>query len=168
MRHISKLAGIAAIAIATAVGGSAVTANAAGPTSHQKVDGTIVVGDDTCSWTNGSTSANPPSALTVDRTTVNSPGGNLSCSGDISATLNKDPAFSFDDANATATSDLIDITGRQGFISCRYQATNVQWDREGTTRQYTNKPFTANLVSGGFLCPATVDADPGEASMLFH
>ncbi len=167
MRHISRLAGMAAIAIAAAVAGST-AANGAGPVSHQKVDGTIVVGDDTCSWTDGSTSANPPSALTVDRTTVNSPGGNLTCTGDISATLNNDPAFSFDDTNATATTDLLDITGQQGPISCRYQVTNVQWDRDGTTRNYKNRAFTANLVSGGFLCPDTVDADAGEVSVLFH
>ncbi|MBT2395401.1 hypothetical protein [Streptomyces sp. ISL-100] len=166
MKHLPKWAAISALAVTATIGGT--TAASAGMTSHQKVDGKIVVGDDTCTWTDAATSANAPAALTVDRATVNKPGGNLSCDGDVSATLNNDPAFTFDDATGTATADIIDITGRQGFISCRYKATNVQWDREGTTRNYTNRPFTAPKVSGSSLCPSSVDADAGDASMLFH
>lgn len=127
-----------------------------------------MVGDDTCRWTNAATSANPPNALTIDRATINKPGGNLTCDGNITATLNNNPSFTFDDAGAVATANLIDITGKEGFISCRYKATNVQWDRDGTTRNYTNRPFTATRVSGGFVCPSTVNADAGDAAMLFH
>lgn len=109
-----------------------------------------------------------PSALTVDRTSINKPGGNLACDGGITASLNNNPAFTFDDATATARTDLIDITGQQSFVSCRYKATNIVWDRDGTTRKYVNRAFTATKASGSFLCPASVTTAAGGASMLFH
>ncbi|MFD4240411.1 hypothetical protein ACFWP3_02150 [Streptomyces sp. NPDC058525] len=167
MRHIPTLTGLAALAIAATVAGTT-AAVAAGPTVDQKADGVIVVAGSTCTWTNASTSAVPPNALTVDRTTINKPGGNLACNGGITATLNNNPAFTFDDAGAVARTDAIDITGKQSFISCRYKATNLVWDRDGTTRKYTNRPFTATKTSGSFLCPGSVATAAGDASMLFH
>ncbi|MGW0391276.1 hypothetical protein ACWDYJ_10300 [Streptomyces sp. NPDC003042] len=166
MRHTSKLA-LAMLAVAATIG-SATTATALGPAADQKVDGVIVVAGNTCTWTNASASANPPSALTVDRTTINKPGGNLSCSGGITASLNNNPAFTFDDAGSTARTDLIDITGQQSFVSCRYKATNITWDRDAGTRKYLNRAFTATKTSGSFLCPGSVTTEAGGASMLFR
>lgn len=167
MRHIPTLTALAALAIAATVTGSS-SAVAAGPAVDLKADGVIVVAGSTCTWTGASTSAAPPSALTVDRTTVNKPGGNLTCNGSITAALNNNPSFTFDDTGAVAKTDLIDITGQQSFISCRYKATNLVWDREGTTRKYVNRPFTATKTSGSFLCPGSVTTAAGDASMLFR
>ncbi|MET9319350.1 hypothetical protein ABZX75_03985 [Streptomyces sp. NPDC003038] len=167
MRYIPRLTGLVALAVAATIGGTS-GAIASGPTVDLKVDGVIVVAGSTCSWTNASTSAAPPSALTVDRTTINKPGGNLTCDGNITATLNNNPVFTFDDAGAVAKTDLIDITGQQGFVSCRYKATNVVWDRDGATRKYVNRPFTAAKTSGSFLCPGSVTTAAADASMLFH
>ncbi|MEV8530569.1 hypothetical protein [Streptomyces sp. NPDC051211] len=167
MRHFSHVTGIAALVVAAAFGGTT-AALAQGPAADQKLDGVMVVAGNSCSWTNASTSALPPNALTVDRTTVNTPGGNLACGGGITAVLNNNPAFTFDDAAGTARTDLIDITGRQSFISCRYKATNLVWDRDGTTRKYINRAFTATKTSGSFLCPGSVATPAGDASMLFH
>ncbi|MEU8777668.1 hypothetical protein [Streptomyces sp. NPDC048606] len=166
MRHFAKLC-TAAVAVAATLTG-ATTAVAAGGTADQRVDGVIVVAGNTCTWTNARTSAVPPAALTVDRTTVNKPGGNLVCDGGISASLNNNPAFTFDDGAATARTDLIDITGQQSFVSCRYKATNLVWDRDGTGRKYVNRAFTATKTSGSFLCPGSVTTPAGGASMLFH
>ncbi|MEU9379238.1 hypothetical protein AB0D94_36550 [Streptomyces sp. NPDC048255] len=167
MRYIPTLTALAALAIAATVTGSS-SAVAAGPAVDLKADGVIVVAGSTCTWTGASTSAAPPSALTVDRTTVNKPGGNLTCDGNITAALNNNPSFTFDDTGAVANTDLIDITGKQSFISCRYKATNLVWDREGTTRKYVNRPFTATKTSGSFLCPGSVTTAAGDASMLFR
>ncbi|MFD8982199.1 hypothetical protein [Streptomyces sp. NPDC059564] len=158
--------GIAALALAATVGG--VTTATASPAADQKVDGVIVVAGNTCTWSNARASANPPTALTVDRTSINKPGGNLACDGGITASLNNNPAFTFDDTAGTARTDLIDITGQQSFISCRYKATNIVWDRDGTTRKYVNRAFTATKSSGSFLCPGSVTTAAGGASMLFH
>ncbi|MCX5195281.1 hypothetical protein OOK31_15445 [Streptomyces sp. NBC_00249] len=166
MRHLTKL-GMAVAALAATLG-TATTAAASGGAADQRVDGVIVVAGSTCTWSNARTSAVPPAALTVDRTTVNKPGGNLACDGGITAALNNNPAFTFDDAGATARTDLIDITGQQSFISCRYKATNLVWDRDGTTRKYVNRAFTATKTSGSFLCPGSVATPAGGASMLFH
>ncbi|MFB6618957.1 hypothetical protein ACIGFK_02640 [Streptomyces sp. NPDC085524] len=176
MRHsthrtrISRIAGIATLAVAAAFTGTG-TALAQGPgisVADLKADGVIVVAGSTCTWTNATTSAAAPAALTVDRSTINAPGGNLACGGGIAATLNNNPAFTFDDAAGTARTDLIDITGRQSFISCRYKATNIVWDRDGTTRKYVNRAFTAAKTSGSFLCPGSVTTAAGDASVLFH
>ncbi|WP_405714933.1 hypothetical protein OG264_35805 [Streptomyces xanthophaeus] len=167
MRHTPTLTALAALVIAaTATGAS--SAIAAGPAADQKADGVIVVAGSTCTWTGANTSALPPNALTVDRTTVNKPGGNLACSGGITATLNNNPSFTFDDTANLARTELIDITGQQSFISCRYKATNLVWDRQGTTRKYVNRAFTATKTSGSFLCPGSVTTPAGDASMLFH
>ncbi|GHE37887.1 hypothetical protein CP980_30605 [Streptomyces vinaceus] len=158
----------AAVLAATVIVGAATSATALGPTADQQLDGVIVVAGNTCTWTNARTSANPPSALTVDRTTINTPGGNLGCSGGITASLNNNPAFTFDDAAGLARTDAIDITGKMSFISCRYKATNITWNRDGATRKYLNQAFTATRTSGSFLCPGSVTTPAGDASMLFH
>jgi hypothetical protein len=167
MRNIPRRTGLGVLALALALG-TATAAAAQGNAADQKVDGVIVVAGNTCTWTNASTSAVPPSTLTVDRTTINKPGGNLACSGGITASLNNNPAFTFDDAAGTARTDLIDITGQQSFVSCRYKATNITWDRDGSTRKYLNRAFTATKSSGSFLCPGSVTTAAGGASMLFH
>ncbi|MEU6313632.1 hypothetical protein [Streptomyces sp. NPDC047014] len=166
----ARIAAAAALALAAAFAGTgtALAQSAAASAADQKADGVMVVAGNSCSWSNASTSAAPPSALTVDRTTVNAPGGNLACGGGITATLNNNPAFTFDDAAGTARTDLIDITGKQSFISCRYKATNLVWDRDTTTRTYVNRAFTATKTSGSFLCPGSVTTPAGDASMLFH
>ncbi|MFC4335232.1 hypothetical protein [Salininema proteolyticum] len=166
MRRTAKLVAVAATAAAMA--GWSAAAGAAETLADQKVDGTIIVGDSTCTWSDADTSANPPDSLTIDRDSVNPPGGNLTCSGDITATLNNDPAMDFDDAAGTATADLVDITAQQSFVSCRYQATDVMWDRQGTARDYANRSFTAGLVSGGFLCPSSQTINTGDATLSFH
>ncbi|MEU6890357.1 hypothetical protein ABZ934_00885 [Streptomyces sp. NPDC046557] len=167
MRKFSTWPGITALAAAVVLGGST-TALALGPTVDQKVDGVIVVAGNTCNWTNARTSAVPPAALTVDRSTINAPGGNLACGGGITATLNNNPAFTFDDASGVARTDAIDISGKQSFVSCRFKATNIVWNRDGSTRKYVNQAFTATKVSGSFLCPGSVTTAAGDASMLFH
>lgn len=86
----------------------------------------------------------------------------------ITATLNNNPAFTFDDTAGTAKADLIDITGKMSFISCRYKAANTVWNRDGATRKYVNQAFTAVKTSGSFLCPGSVTTAAGDASMLFH
>ncbi|MFD3947694.1 hypothetical protein [Streptomyces sp. NPDC058579] len=165
MKYTPLLSGLAALVIAAGIGAST---TAYADTADLKVDGVIVVSGNTCSWTNASASANPPSALTVDRATINKPGGNLTCGGGISASLNNNPAFTFDDAAGTARTDVIDITGQQSFVSCRYKATNIVWNRDGATRKYLNTPFTASKVSGSFLCPGSFSAAAGEASVAFR
>ncbi|MEW2415499.1 hypothetical protein AB0953_17515 [Streptomyces sp. NPDC046866] len=165
--RISTWTGTAAVAAALLVG-AAVPAGALGATAGQQLDGVIVVAGNTCTWTNARTSANPPSTLSVDRTTINTPGGNLSCGGGITAVLNNNPVFTFDDAAGTAKTDAIDITGKQSFVSCRYKAANLVWNRDASTRKYVNQAFTATKVSGSFLCPGSVTTAAGDASMLFH
>ncbi|MFI7356027.1 hypothetical protein ACIBTP_19030 [Streptomyces avidinii] len=168
--RIARLAGTATLVVAAAFAGTgAALAQGTGASAvDQKVDGVMVVAGNSCSWTNASTSAVPPAALTVDRATINTPGGNLACGGGIVASLNNNPAFTFDDDAGTARTDLIDITGRQSFISCRYKATGIVWDRDAASRKYINRAFTAAKASGSFLCPGSVTTPAGDASMLFH
>ncbi|MFG2333922.1 hypothetical protein ACGFMM_30490 [Streptomyces sp. NPDC048604] len=167
MKQLSKLSCVTALII-TATAAAATAATAAGPAATQQVDGVIVVAGNTCTWSNARTSANPPTALTIDRTSINTPGGNLSCTGGITATLNNNPAATFDDAAGRATADAIDITVKMSGISCRYKATGVQWNRDGDTRKYLNQAFTAAKTSGLFLCPGSVTIAAGDASLLFH
>lgn len=146
MRHLGKLVCAAATAVALAVPGVAFGAT----TMANLVDGTVQTGSTTCTWTNASTSANPPDTLTMDRSTVH-----LTCDDGTPVTLNNDPVISFDDAAGTSLTDAIDITATVFGISCRYRASNLTLARNGTTRSYTGGPFTGDKVSGGFLCPST-------------
>ncbi|MCH0540810.1 hypothetical protein I3F58_14775 [Streptomyces sp. MUM 203J] len=168
MSHRYRAALTGAVALLTALTAGAAHAVAAGPAAEQKADGRIVVQGTTCTWTDAATSAGPPDTLTVDRSTVNRPGGNLSCDGSISATLDNDPVFTFDDAAGTARADAVAITGRQSFISCSYRAADVRWDRESGTRTYQNRGFTARKTSGSFFCPGSITMAAGEASVTFR
>jgi hypothetical protein len=129
------------------------------------VDGSIGADDSSCSWTNGTTSADPPSTLTIENSSINSPGGNLSCSGDISsATLNNDPTVTFNDAAGTATADAVSVTVVVFGVTCGYTANGVTLAREGETRTYSGTA-TATKTSGGFLCPGSQDLN---ATISFH
>lgn len=121
------------------------------------IDGSITAMDYTCSWTDGVTSDVPPNQLTIDRTTINPDGGNLSCSGDVTATLNNDPAVTFDDAAGTSTVDKLDVTIVALGTECRYAVDNLTTTRDGDTRHYTAST-TVELVEGGALCPGSADA----------
>lgn len=164
MRLTPRILCVTALAVAVTAGAST-AASALGPEASQRVDGSITAAGSTCTWADATTSADPPAGLTIDRSTVN---GSLSCSGGASATLNNDPTATFDDAAGTATSDLIDITVNQSIVSCSYKATNVGWTRDGSTRAYVNQAFTAAKSSGSFLCPDSISAEPGSASLNFH
>ncbi|MFF1924742.1 hypothetical protein ACFVW8_29765 [Streptomyces sp. NPDC058221] len=164
MRLTPRILCVTALAVAVTAGAST-AASALGPTASQRVDGSITAAGSTCTWADATTSADPPAGLTIDHSTVND---SLSCSGGASATLNNDPTATFDDAAGTATSDLIDITVNQSIVSCSYKATNVGWTRDGSTRAYVNQAFTASKSSGSFLCPDSISAEPGTASLSFH
>ncbi|MFJ6014856.1 hypothetical protein [Streptomyces sp. NPDC092952] len=163
MRLTPKISCVTALTIAV-IAGAATAASALGPQASQ-VDGSITAAGSTCTWANATASAAAPTTLTIDRTTVNS---GVSCGGGASATLNNNPTVTFNDTAGTATSDLIDITVKQSIISCSYRATNVGWSRDGSTRTYKNQAFTASKSSGSFLCPGSITADPGSASLNFH
>jgi hypothetical protein len=166
MRHLGKLVALTAIALAF-VGTTAAQADP-GITSHMKVDGTITFGpgpDVVCTWTNGSTSANPPNMLIIDRNTINPPGGNMTCTGADGVTLNNDPKVTFDDANGKATVDRVNTTGTRFGFSCTYESLNVMLTRDGSTRHYTGG-FNATRLSGNsFVCPST---QVGTADITFH
>ena len=155
MKPTRLLVGIAAVA------GSMVLAVPAYAATGQ-VDGNLTVGSTSCSWTNATTSDVPPNTLTIDHTTV-SP----SCSGgSITATLANDPTVTFDDTAGTASAPEVDVNGTELGITCSYTVTNVTFSRSGTTRTYNGGPFTANLSSGGFLCPSSESVS--SASLTFH
>ncbi|MQY11684.1 hypothetical protein SRB5_18030 [Streptomyces sp. RB5] len=162
MRLTTKLSCVTALVVAVTAGAS--TAASAGAQALL-VDGSITAAGSTCSWTNATATADPPATLTIAAASVNS---SVSCTGGASATLNNSPTLVFDDAAGTATSDLIDITVRQSFLSCSYRATNAGWTRSGTTRAYTNQAFTARKSGGSFLCPGSISAPAGSASLTFH
>jgi hypothetical protein len=166
MKHLGKLIALTAVALAFA-GTTAAQADP-GIQNHMKVDGTITLGpgpDVVCTWTNGSTSDNPPNTLTVYRNTINPPGGNNSCTGASSVTLDNDPVIMFDDANGKAKVDRVRTTGIRFGVSCTYEATDVMLMRDGTTRRYTGS-FTATRLSGSeFFCPSS---QVGTADITFH
>lgn len=166
MRHFSKLVALTTIALAFAFPG---VAQADPGINANLVDGRITLGpgpDVDCSWTNASTSANPPNTLTVDRNTVNPPGGNNSCTGASSVTLNNNPTVTFNDTAGTATADKVSTTGVKSGFSCTYEAYNVVLTRDGTTRHYTASGYTAYRTAGWeFVCPST---QPGTADITFH
>ncbi|WP_436737900.1 hypothetical protein [Streptomyces sp. BBFR102] len=164
MRPTRKLLCVTALAVAVTAGAST-AASALGPAASQQVDGVITAAGSTCTWTGATVSADPPATATIDGGTVNS---SLSCSGDASATLNNNPTLTFDDAAGTAASDLIDITVKQSIVTCSYTASGVGWTRDGSTRTYLNQAFTASKSSGSILCPESITAEPGSASLSFH
>ena len=143
-----------------AVAGSVLLAAPAYAATGQ-VDGNITVSGSSCSWTNATTSDVPPNALTIDHTTVHP-----TCTGSITASLTNDPAVTFDDTAGTASAPEVDVNGTVLGITCSYTVTNLSVSRQGTSRTYTGGPFTANLTSGGGLCPSTETVD--SASLTFH
>lgn len=157
MRTFGRLVGLSVIALAFATPSVAHAATI----QSNLVDGTVVAGSTTCNWVDASTSANPPSTLTVSRATVK-----LTCSDSTSLTLNNDPVVNFDDAAGTATVDAIDITAVRSGISCRYKATNLGLTRSGTTRSYSGGPYTGTKTGGSFLCPSSQRID--STSVSFH
>lgn len=117
------------------------------------VDGSITAMGNTCSWTKANTSDVPPNKLTIDGATVNS---SLNCTGGVTAKLNNSPTVTFDDAGGKATVDKLDVTIVASGQTCQYAVRNASATREGTTRHYTSST-QVQKVSGGLLCPATVD-----------
>lgn len=159
MRKISRLLGLSLTVVALS-GISAADAFAA-----NLVDGTIGAGNSSCSWTNGTTSANPPSTLTIENSSINQPGGNISCTGDVSsAALQNDPTVTFNDTAGTANVNSVSVSVVAFGINCTYTASNVTLARVGTSRQYTGSA-TATKTSGGFLCPSSQVLD---ADVTFH
>jgi hypothetical protein len=166
MRHLGKLVALTVAALALV---APAVAQADPGVNTGLVDGRITLGNPTevdCSWTNGTyTGGPPPTTLTINRSSINPPGGNVSCTGADSVTLNNDPVVVFNDANGTATVDKVNTTGTRFGVACTYEATNVGLTRDGTTRHYTGS-FIATRVSGSiFVCPST---SPGTADILFH
>ncbi|SCL28981.1 hypothetical protein [Micromonospora inyonensis] len=155
MRH-RKLTALAALAVIFA---GAQPAHAA----SNLVDGSITAAGAVCSWTNGRTSANPPRTLTIDRASINPPGGNLRCGDGTAVTLNNSPTVTFNDSNATGTADAVDVSVSLIGITCRYRVSNAVFTRQGTTRDYVGGPYTASRVSG-FLCPSTTTIDQARLS----
>ncbi|GAA2453749.1 hypothetical protein GCM10010191_85610 [Actinomadura vinacea] len=155
MRPASLLVGLSVIA---AAGFVAAPAHAAAP---GLVDGTIVVGSTTCSWTNATTSNTPPNTLTVNHTTI-SP----TCTGGITVSLSSSPTVTFNDGAGTASSAQIQVTASVLGVNCGYRVSNVSVNRQGTTRNYTGGPFTATKISGSFLCPGSETVD--SATFRFH
>jgi len=155
-KFVARLSGLFLVAMVVA-GFSATSAFAA-----NLVDGSISATGDTCSWTNGSTNADPPNTLTIDAASVNS---GLSCTGGVSAVLNNSPVVSFDDGAGTGTADAVDATVTKFGQTCRYRAANPVLTRDGSTRNYSGTVNGVPKMSGGFLCPSTVDLT---AAVSFH
>ncbi len=153
-KYVSRLIGLSVVVMA--FGGFA-TANAF---AANLVDGSVTASGHTCSWTNGSTSADPPSALTIDHNSVNA---SLSCSG-ASGQLNNDPSVTFDDTAGTATANLVDVTVVVSGVTCEYTASNYLLTRSGTTRDYSGSA-TAQKKSGSIFCPSSVSTS---TSASFH
>lgn len=158
MRNILRLLSLSAVVMA--LGAFTGTASAA-----NLVDGSISSGNGTCSWTNGSTNADPPNTLTIENSSINPPGGNLACTGDVeSATLNNDPQVTFNDAAGTGTANAVAVTVRVFGVTCSYTANNVTLARQGTSRTYSGTA-NATKTGGGFLCPSGQNLN---ATISFH
>jgi hypothetical protein len=123
-------------------------------TTANLVDGTHNVWDISCDWTDGTTSANPPSILKIFRTTVNPPNGNLTCYGGT-LRLNNDPGVSFSSGTVV---DRINVTAVKSGVTCGYEATRTPLDNG-------SGGFKAALTSGDGLCPVPVY---GHVTLVFH
>lgn len=155
MKFISRLLGLSTVMLA--VGAIAATSAWA----SDLVDGSVSASGDSCSWTNGTTTADPPSALTIEASSIN---GNLTCSSGVSATLNNNPDLTFDDSAGTATADLVDATVDVDGVSCRYQIANYVLSGSASTREYSGSA-SAPLYSGSFFCP---NPETVTTSLTFH
>lgn len=155
-RSAKVFSAVAGAVLFSGVAGMAV-AQAESAAATGFVDGSISAEGNTCSWTNGVTSDVPPNTLSIDRSTINAPGGNLTCTDGVTATLNNNPSVTFDDAGGTATVDRLDVTIVTSGVQCQYAVDNASATRDGDTRHYTSTS-TVNLVEGGILCPASTTA----------
>jgi hypothetical protein len=129
--------------------------SAAGAQTGTTVNGSVGALGKTCSWTNGTSTEVPPTTTTIEASSINAPGGNLSCSSGVTAALDNNPNVSFNDTAGTATANQITASVTYDGISCEYTATNAVLDRSGTTRDYAGTA-SASKVGGSFLCPGSV------------
>jgi hypothetical protein len=151
VKRLGKLVAFAIIGLALTTP-TAVHADP-GVASHMKADGTVAFSDMTCTWTGASTSDNPPNPLTIYRSTINLPGGNLYCDpSGFTLTFNNDPNVVFN--GDTAVIDRINST----VGSCTYETTNVVLTNGSGT-------FTAYRVGIGIWCPSSVT---GSITLVFH
>jgi hypothetical protein len=150
-KRLARCACIAALAGA----GIVAVSSAATAQSGTTVNGSVSALGKTCSWTDGTATEAPPTTTTINASSINAPGGNLSCSSDVSATLENSPSVSFNDTAATATVASLTASVTYDGISCEYTATNAVLDGSATTRDYSG---TANAAKSGgsFLCPSSV------------
>lgn len=155
MKPASMVVGISALALGMGLAVSPAYA------ATGLVDGSITVGDSSCTWANAVTSDAPPNTLTVDHTTVHP-----TCNGSITVALTNNPTVTFNDAAGTASSASIVVSGTILGINCGYTVSGVSIARSGSTRTYSGGPFTANKSSGGFLCPGSETVD--SATFTFH
>ncbi|HEY1832626.1 MAG TPA: hypothetical protein VGG38_20485 [Acidimicrobiales bacterium] len=95
-KRLSRYACIAALAGAGIVAAS----SAANAQSSTTVNGSVNALGKTCTWTNGTATETP---TTINASSINPPGGNLSCSSGVSAALENSPSVSFNDTAGTAT-----------------------------------------------------------------
>lgn len=150
-KHLSRFVGFAMLVGA----GFLALANTANAQTGTVVNGSVSALGKTCSWTNGTATEAPPTTTTIEANTINPPGGNLSCSSGVTATLDNNPSVSFNDTAGTATVLQITASVKYDGISCEYTATNAVLDRSGTTRDYSGSA-SASKVSGSFFCPGSV------------
>jgi hypothetical protein len=102
----------------------------------------VTAAGDSCSWTNGSTTANPPSALTIEADTINSPGGNLSWTDGASATPNNNPDLTFDSSVRAASP----TGGRSG--AGRAATATVGYRADWSCPTPTGRPAGRSAVGG--------------------
>ncbi|SEG88469.1 hypothetical protein SAMN04489712_1229 [Thermomonospora echinospora] len=109
---------------------------------------------DFCTWSGASTSAAPPSPLTIGLTAA-SP---FCYSGVLAAT--SDPAFTFNENwPGTALSPQVAIAIFYGSLvgTCHYGAINLTLHRQGVTREYSSYSiFFTELAPKRTLCPDTM------------
>lgn len=151
LKHLSRYVVLASLVGAGVLG----LTNVAQAQSATTVNGSVSALGKTCSWTNGTATEAPPTTTTIEASSINPPGGNLSCSSGVRATLDNNPSVSFNDTAGTATANQITASVTYDGISCEYSATNAVLDRSGTTRDYSGTA-SASKVSGSFFCPGSV------------
>ncbi|WP_157975158.1 hypothetical protein [Glycomyces dulcitolivorans] len=113
----------------------------------------------TCEVRDVPVGAAPPAEVRIDSDDVD-----FDCSGSIDFRLGRDTSIAFDDAEGTATADVIRIVGAKLGFTCGYEATDVVFQREGQSREtlprkYVGGPYTGKKVQGSFLCPGSVQLD---------
>jgi hypothetical protein len=150
-KHLSRFVG-AAMLVGAGIVALSSTADAQTGTT---VNGSVSALGKTCSWTNGTSTEAPPTTTTIEASSINPPGGNLSCSSGVTAALDNSPSVTFNDTAGTATANQISASVTYDGISCEYTATNAVLDRSGATRDYSGTT-SASKSGGSFLCPSSV------------